>query len=137
MRWLLKSMRSAKIVLFDVVCISDSLLLNEILPNLHVQHCRIVQRLLFFFQLSVVNSSMKRTSRLLILRLFFHVTLTPNRYILHVIVIDCLSPCIPCIPCIPMYTLYTYVYHVYLCIPCIPCIPMYTLFTYVYPVYPV
>lgn len=39
----------AKIVLFDVVCISDSLLLNEILPNLHVQHCRIVQRLLFFF----------------------------------------------------------------------------------------
>ena len=31
--------------------------------------------------------------------LFFHVTLTPNRYILHVIVIDCLSPCIPCIPC--------------------------------------
>ena len=34
--------------------------------------------------------------------LFFHVTLTPNRYILHVIVIDCLSPCIPCIP---MYTL--------------------------------
>ena len=56
----------AKIVLFDVVCISDSLLLNEILPNLHVQHCRIVQRLLFFF-LSVVNSSMKRTPRLLIL----------------------------------------------------------------------
>ena len=57
----------ARIVLFDVVCISDSLLLNEILPNLHVQHCRIVQRLLFFFQLSVVNSSMKRTLRLLIL----------------------------------------------------------------------
>ena len=25
--------------------------------------------------------------------LFFHVTLTPNRYIFHVIVIDCLSPC--------------------------------------------
>ena len=50
-------------------------------------------------------------------RLFFHVTLTPNRYILHVIVIDCLSPCIPCIPCIPMYTLYT----------------LYTLYTHVYP----
>ena len=76
-------------------------------------------------------------------RLFFHVTLTPNRYIFHVIVIDCLSPCIPCIPCIPMYilyTLYTYVYPVYPVYPSIPCIPMYTLYTlytYVYPVYPV
>ena len=45
--------------------------------------------------------------------LFFHVTLTPNRYILHVIVIDCLSPCIPCIPVYTLYTLHTYVY------PCI------------------
>ena len=38
----------AKIVFFDVVCISDSLLLNEILPNIHVQHCWIAQRLLSF-----------------------------------------------------------------------------------------
>ena len=50
--------------------------------------------------------------------LFFHVTLTPMRYILHVIVIDCLSPCIP------LYTLYTPPS------PCIPCIPVYTLYTW-------
>ena len=60
--------------------------------------------------------------------LFFHVTLTPNRYIRHVIVIDCLSPCILLYT---MYTLYTYVYP---CIPCIPCTPMYTLYTLYTPV---
>ena len=72
-------------------------------------------------------------------RLFFHVTLMPNRpnvsynsnrlstlmYTLYTHV----YPVYPCIPCIAMYTLYTHVY------PCILCIPMYTLCTHVYPVY--
>ena len=38
--------------------------------------------------------------------LFFQVTLTPNRYIIHVIVIGSLYRSIPCIP---MYTLYTHI----------------------------
>ena len=66
----------------------------------------------------------------LIFRLFFHVTLTPNR---------------PTVSyngnrmSILMYTLYTHVYPVYPSIPCIPkctLYTLYTLYTHVYPVHP-
>ena len=72
-------------------------LTRDILPAA-CDPCRFDPRATFGLPLLPLSSSAPTPPR----RLFFHVTLTPNRYILHVIVIDCLSPCIPCIPWIPM-----------------------------------